>query len=106
MASTDYRDLFLVPPGHPIKLNKIDPGFKGHHDTEESAKQEMEHYRRKLSDFQTLLYAQKEHSLLIVLQAIDAGGKDGTVRHVFGAFNPQGASVTAFKVPTALELAH
>jgi PPK2 family polyphosphate:nucleotide phosphotransferase len=66
----------------------------------------LEHYRQKLGQMQTLLYAERKHGILIVLQALDAGGKDGTVNHVFAAFNPQGASVTGFKQPTPLELAH
>jgi len=66
----------------------------------------MERYRQKLGQMQTLLYAGRKHSILIVLQALDAGGKDGTVNHVFAAFNAQGASVTGFKEPTPLELAH
>ena len=55
---------------------------------------------------QTLLYASHSASLLIVLQGMDAAGKDGTVAHVMSAFNPQGATVAAFKVPTPEELAH
>ena len=67
---------------------------------------DTEHYRSKLASRQSLLYAEKKHSVLIVLQALDAGGKDGTVDHVFAALNPQGANVTGFKQPTPLELAH
>jgi PPK2 family polyphosphate:nucleotide phosphotransferase len=55
---------------------------------------------------QSLLYAEKKHSVLIVLQAMDAGGKDGTVNHVFTAFNPQGTSVVSFKQPTPIERDH
>ncbi len=55
---------------------------------------------------QELLYAEKKHSLLIVLQAIDAGGKDGTIRHVMSGVNPQSCQVTSFKEPTAEELGH
>ncbi|MGQ0446132.1 MAG: PPK2 family polyphosphate kinase, partial [Beijerinckiaceae bacterium] len=55
---------------------------------------------------QAMLYAEKTHSLLIVLHAMDAGGKDGTVNHVFAAFNPQGASVAGFKQPAPIELDH
>jgi PPK2 family polyphosphate:nucleotide phosphotransferase len=53
-----------------------------------------------------LLYAQRQHSLLICLQAVDSGGKDGTITHVLGAMNPQGCRVAAFRQPTAEELAH
>jgi polyphosphate kinase 2 (PPK2 family) len=71
----------------------VDPAFKGHHETAEAAAEEIEHYRDKLASRQSLLYAEKKHSVLIVLQALDAGGKDGTVNHVLAAFNPQGAKV-------------
>jgi len=60
----------------------------------------------ELAGLQDRLYAESSHALLVVLQAMDAGGKDGTVKHVFGGVNPQGVSVTSFKVPTPEELAH
>ena len=62
--------------------------------------------RQKLIRLQALLYAEHKHSLLIVLQAMDAGGKDGTINHVFAAFNPQGTTVTGFKQPTLVERGH
>lgn len=104
--SEEYRELFVIKPGHKLCLKDIDPAFKGHHDSYESALQELEHYRQKLGKMQTLLFAGKEHAILIVLQAMDAGGKDGTINHVFTAFNVQGASVANFKQPTPAELAH
>ena len=105
-ANMNYRKQFVVDPGHRLCLKDIDPAYKGHHETHETAEAELEHYRQKLGQMQTLLYAERKHGILIVLQALDAGGKDGTVDHVFAAFNPQGASVTGFKQPTPLELAH
>ena len=97
----DYREKFFVDPGKTLKLKDVDPAFKGHHETAEAAAEEIEHYRGKLASRQSLLYAEKKHSVLIVLQALDAGGKDGTVNHVFAALNPQGAKVSGFKQPTA-----
>jgi PPK2 family polyphosphate:nucleotide phosphotransferase len=102
----DYRKQFLVEPGRRLHLQHLDPAFKGQHETHETAAPELEHYREKLAQQQSLMYAEKKHALLIVLQALDAGGKDGTVNHVFTAFNPQGASVIGFKQPTPLELEH
>ena len=101
-----YSDKFRVKPGHRLKLKKIDAGFKGHHETEEAAAVEIEHYRHKMAKMQSLLCAEKKRSVLIVLQALDAGGKDGTVNHVFSVLNPQGARVVGFKQPTSEELAH
>ena len=102
----DYRDRLIVKPGEKLRLKDIDPAFKGHHETPEAAAPELEQYRQKLLQLQALLYAEQKHSILIVLQALDAGGKDGTIKHVFGALNPQGASVAGFKQPTPIELAH
>lgn len=59
-----------------------------------------------LNDLQNLLYAENKHSLLIILQAMDAGGKDGAIRNVFGHLNPQGVAVKSFKAPTEEELSH
>ena len=61
---------------------------------------------KKLQKLQYLLYAENKHSMLVVLQAMDAGGKDGTIRHVFGPLNPQGVKVTSFKTPTEEDLGH
>lgn len=73
---------------------------------EESASRALDENRRKLEDLQYKLYADRRFGLLVVLQAIDGGGKDGTCRHVMSAFNPQGCTVSSFKAPTAEELRH
>lgn len=102
----DYRKEFRVKPGAKVKLSEIDPGSTGKHVSEKEALADIEKYRDKLRKLQYLLYSEKEHSLLIVLQALDAAGKDGTVNHVMSAMNPQGTTVTGFKGPTAIELEH
>src|SRR5271170_1574088 len=102
----DYRKNFVVKPGEGVKLRKIDAGYKGKHVSKKDALSKIEKHCEKLAKLQNLLYAEKNHSLLIVLQALDAAGKDGTVDHVMRAMNPQGTTVTAFKGPTALELEH
>jgi len=102
----DYRKRFLVKPGHKVKLDNFDPGFKGKHISEGHARDEIEKFRREMAVQQYLLYAEKQHALLIVLQGMDAAGKDGTVSHVMSAMNPQGTIVTPFKEPTVLELDH
>jgi PPK2 family polyphosphate:nucleotide phosphotransferase len=102
----DYRKEFEVKPGTKVKLSKIDPGYKGKHIDEKTAQADLEHCCDKVSKQQNLLYAEKRQSLLIVLQALDAAGKDGTINHVMSAMNPQGTTVTGFKGPTALELEH
>ena len=102
----DYRKQFRVKPGQKLRLNKIDPTYTGKHESEEAAKGETEHYHMQLAHQQALLYAENKHSVLVVLQAMDAGGKDGTIKHVFGAVNPQGVRVARFNVPTSAESAH
>jgi len=102
----NYRKQFVVEPGGKVRLDAHDPSFTGKHESEADAKAEIAHDLERLRKLQYRLYAEHERSVLIVLQALDAAGKDGTVRHVFGAFNPQGASVRAFKVPTPEEAAH
>jgi PPK2 family polyphosphate:nucleotide phosphotransferase len=101
-----HREQYAVEPGKHVSLKSVDPAYKGHHESSDAAKEEIEENRKKLAELQVLLWAEKKHSLLIVLQAMDAGGKDGTVKHVLGAFNPQGTGVTGFKVPTAQEASH
>lgn len=102
----DYRKEFVVEPGTRVKLSKIDPDYKGKQAPEKEAPPETQKHLEKLRRLQFLLYAEKKHSLLIVLQALDAAGKDGTVNHVFSAMNPQGTTVTGFKKPTDADLNH
>jgi PPK2 family polyphosphate:nucleotide phosphotransferase len=102
----DYIERFQIPPGSKIKLKDFDPSFKAGHKSHESAAKEIDHYEKKLRDLQDLLYAERRSSLLICLQAMDAGGKDGTVNHVLGAMNPQGCRVVPFREPSPEELAH
>src|SRR5580704_8596705 len=102
----DYRKEFRVDPGDKVKLNKRDPAYTGKHHSEDDAKELTDTYHKKLARQQGLLYAEHKHSVLVVLQALDAGGKDGTIKHVFSEANPQGVDVASFKQPTPLELAH
>jgi PPK2 family polyphosphate:nucleotide phosphotransferase len=102
----EYRKRFIVAPGSKLKLAELDPSYKGDEKSAETAAAATERYRQKLADMQKLLYAERRRSLLVVLQAPDAGGKDGTITHVTGAWNPQGASVAGFKQPTPREEAH
>ena len=102
----DYRNAFRVKPGKKLQLSKIDPAYTGKLESEAAAKEDTEHYLKKLTRQQALLYAENKHSVLVVLQAMDAGGKDGTIKHVFGPVNPQGVRVARYNKPTAVESAH
>jgi len=101
-----YTKRFRVGPDQPVRLSKIDPDYTGGHESKAQALPEIDHYAQRLRELQYLLYAEHRRSLLICLQAMDAGGKDGTIRHVLGYMNPQGCRVQPFKVPTAEEAAH
>jgi PPK2 family polyphosphate:nucleotide phosphotransferase len=102
----NYRKKFIVTPGRRPSLADFDPAFKGGHENKHAAAEETEQVRDRLAALHALLYAEKKHSVLVVLQAPDAGGKDGTISHVFTALNPAGTTVTGFKQPTPLEREH
>ncbi|MHB8954138.1 MAG: polyphosphate kinase 2 family protein [Pirellulaceae bacterium] len=102
----DCRKEFMVGPGDSVKLDEIDAHYTGALDSRKEADRQLEAYGESLRDLQYRMYAENKRSLLIVLQGRDAAGKDGTIRHVFGAMNPQGCTVTSFKVPTSVEAAH
>jgi PPK2 family polyphosphate:nucleotide phosphotransferase len=103
--STDLRDALLVKPGSRVRLAEMDPAATFGHDKDEAVEATQRQMVR-LGDLQDRLWAEAKHSVLVVLQGIDAAGKDGTIAKVMEAFNPQGCPVTSFKVPTAEELAH
>jgi PPK2 family polyphosphate:nucleotide phosphotransferase len=102
----NYRKKLAVKPGSTIRLKHFDPGYHDKHESCKSALSEIEENRQKMDQLQYLIYAENKHSLLIVLQGLDAAGKDGVVRHVFTGMNPEGCVAVNFKEPTAKELAH
>jgi PPK2 family polyphosphate:nucleotide phosphotransferase len=94
-----------VKPGSRVKL--VDSHANDTHGyNKEKAERELQSHQARMAEFQELLYACKKQALLIILQALDAGGKDGTIRHVMSGVNPQSCQVTSFKAPTAEELGH
>jgi PPK2 family polyphosphate:nucleotide phosphotransferase len=97
---------FLVPPGTRVSLSAYDPSYTGEYRSKDETKSVLKRNGKRLQELQQVLWAEGKHSLLIVLQAMDAGGKDGTIRHVMRGVNPQGCQVTSFKVPTEEELDH
>ena len=102
----DYRKKFAVEPGKKVRLSKIDPSYTGKHETHDKALPEIQKNVERMDRLQYLLYADGSQSLLVVLQALDAAGKDGTIRHVFSGMNPQGTFVYGFKQPSREEAAH
>lgn len=104
--STDtLRQALRVKPGSRVKLASLDPGATFGH-SKDAATAELAAGLARLTRLQDRLWAENKRRVLIVLQGIDASGKDGTVNHVMSAFNPMGCSVTSFKVPTPIEAAH
>jgi len=102
----DFRSQFRVPPDTPVDLSRYDPeSTDGIHD-KAVAKALLEADVDRLDKLQYLLYAENGRALLVVLQGMDAAGKDGTIRHVMRGVNPQGTRVTSFKKPSAEELDH
>lgn len=96
----------LTPPrGKTFHLADYDPGYSGDFDRAR-AEAEIAALRTRLNELQDLLYADRRYALLVVLQAIDTGGKDGTIKSVFQEVGPLGCNVVSFGVPTAEEAAH
>jgi len=102
----DYRKKFAVEPGGKVHLAKIDPSYTGKHESQDKALTEIQKHVERMNKLQYLLYADGNQSLLVVLQALDAAGKDGVIRHVFSCMNPQGTFVFGFKQPSKDEAAH
>ena len=105
-GSMNLSDRLRVKPGRTITLSDYNadatPGCRKKEDVDEI----FEETTKKLAELQYLLYAENKRALLVVLQAMDTGGKDGTIRHVLTRLNPAGCDVKAFKAPTAPELDH
>ena len=97
---------FAVEPGTRLRLAAIDPSQTGRHESRKKAEPIIQQQVALMSRLQFRLYACATQSLLIILQGLDASGKDGAIRHVFSGMNPQGVNVFSFKEPTPAELAH
>lgn len=100
-------DMYRVKPGTEIDLSawktRDDQAFDGN---KADGKKVLQVLNKQIEALQEMLYAEDKHRLLIVLQAMDTGGKDGVIRHVFDGVNPSGVRVASFKVPSKKELAH
>jgi PPK2 family polyphosphate:nucleotide phosphotransferase len=114
MIRDDVIDLFRVPAGKKVRLKDFNPGWKqsdefqelGKDEIKDRAKKALEQNLADLAEAQGLLYADDRYAVLVVLQAMDAAGKDGTIKHVMSGLNPQGCMVFSFKKPSAEELDH
>ena len=105
MSDHRLRAQLRVEPGTKVHLEKFDPS-ETHGHTKAASEKELADGLVRLSGLQDRLWAEAKHPVLVVLQGIDAAGKDGTLGHVMSAFNPQGCPVTDFKVPSPIEMSH
>jgi PPK2 family polyphosphate:nucleotide phosphotransferase len=114
MPVYDIPEELKVTPGKRVRITDFDPGWaqtkelkeQGKAAVKERAGEMLERSRAGLSEAQQLLYASDTYSLLIIFQAMDAAGKDGTIKHVLSGVNPQGCQVFSFKVPSSEEMDH
>jgi PPK2 family polyphosphate:nucleotide phosphotransferase len=114
MIRSDIIELFRVPPGKKIRLRDYDTGWAQTNEMKElgkdvvkaRAKAILEKNLEDLAEAQERLWADDRYAVLVVLQALDAAGKDGTIKHVMSGVNPQGCQVFSFKTPSAEELDH
>ncbi|MFQ4144252.1 polyphosphate kinase 2 family protein [Chlorogloeopsis sp. ULAP02] len=96
----------IVEPGSKILLKDYDPKYTGNFQSKVDAQGKLEAGVQQLRKYQDVLYAQNTYALLIIFQAMDAAGKDSTIKHVMSGVNPQGCQVFSFKAPSAEELDH
>ncbi len=107
MPVSGALERYRVKPGTTLDLGKIDSGEKSlFSGTKEDWDPQFDELQLQLQHLQKLLYAQSKHRILVVMQAMDTGGKDGCIKHVFSRIDPQGIHVRSFKKPNAVELAH
>jgi PPK2 family polyphosphate:nucleotide phosphotransferase len=105
VPTTGLGDRLRIRPGSKVDLDAVDAGQTFGHTKSEATATEAA-LEERLTSLQERLWAEAKHPVLIILQGIDAAGKDGTIRKVMDAFNPMGCEVTSFKVPTPIELRH
>ena len=98
---------YRIKPDQKVNLSKMDPQEISQWDKSKKAgKKKVLELNKELEMLQEMLYAEHKHKILIVIQAMDTGGKDGVIRSVFEGVNPSGVRVASFKVPTPIELDH
>jgi PPK2 family polyphosphate:nucleotide phosphotransferase len=102
----DIINKLMVAEGKKINLQKLDPDYDFSINEKKAEYLLEQNLKKRMSDLQYRLYAERKKALLIVFQGIDTSGKDSTIRHVISAFNPQSCTVKAFKEPTIEDLSH
>jgi PPK2 family polyphosphate:nucleotide phosphotransferase len=106
MKTAKLEKSYRVDDGKHFRLKEFDPADTGHWDSVEEAKEQLQKDIQRMEELQDKLYAQDRWSVLLIFQAMDAAGKDGTIKHVMSGVNPEGCQVHSFKVPSQAELQH
>lgn len=108
MSTSSHLDHkpFLVPPGKKIHLRDYDPGYTADFRDKAAAREALLQDVSDLSEMQDIFWASKQYALIIIFQALDAAGKDGTIKHVMSGVNPQGVDVYSFRAPNEEERLH
>ncbi|MGB8732288.1 MAG: polyphosphate kinase 2 family protein [Candidatus Sulfotelmatobacter sp.] len=106
MKTAKLAKSYRIDDGKHFQLKDYDPADTGHWRSVEQAKEQLQKDVARMEDLQAKLYAQDRWALLLIFQAMDAAGKDGTIKHVMSGVNPEGCQVTSFKTPSDTELQH
>ena len=106
IRAKDITNKLMVTEGKKINLQKLSPEYDFSINEKKAEYVLKQNLKKRMSDLQYRLYAERKKALLIVFQGIDTSGKDSTIRHVISAFNPQSCTVKAFKEPTTEDLSH
>jgi PPK2 family polyphosphate:nucleotide phosphotransferase len=106
MKTAKLANAYRIDDGKHFCLKDFDPGDTGHLRSQEDAQEHLQKYITRTEDLQAKLYAQDRWALLLIFQAMDAAGKDGTIKHVMSGVNPEGCQVYSFKTPSDTELQH
>jgi PPK2 family polyphosphate:nucleotide phosphotransferase len=106
MKTAKLARSYRIENGKHFRLKDVDSGDTGKWKSEDEAKEQVQKDIARMTDLQAKLYAQDNWSLLLIFQALDAAGKDGTIKHVMSGVNPEGCDVHSFKTPSDTELQH
>src|SRR5579862_3827661 len=106
MKTSKLAKAYRVDDGKHFRLKDFDPADTGHWQSADEAKEQLQKDISRLEELQDKLYAQDHWALLLIFQAMDAAGKDGTIKHVMSGVNPEGCQVYSYKVPSDTELQH
>jgi len=104
--ASKLADPYRINNGKKFRLKDVDPASTGHFRSKEHAQELLDQGKAELADLQDKLYAQNRWAVLVILQAMDAAGKDGVIEHVMSGVNPQGCQVFSFKAPSSDDLSH